>query len=72
MKCYELTTIPSSPSPCANWWEEIEELGVKMDLERKRGWWEGAFSFVLISNYSHLLLISNKLNYFPQVKTVLL
>ena len=60
---------PHSPSPCTAWEEEVEELGVKLS-PRRGEWEEGVFIFVFTSHYPSLLLIGNKLNYFPQVKSV--
>lgn len=52
---------------------QVEELGMKQCswAWEEGGWWEGVFSFVFISHCPTLLLISNILNWFPQVESVL-
>lgn len=51
--------LPSSIHQTA-WGGNVEELGVKLSLERRRYRGKGYFSFVFISLYPTLLLIDNK------------
>lgn len=55
---------PHSPSPIPHtaWGGNVEELGVKLSLERRRYRGKVVFSFVFISPYPILLLTDNKGN----------
>ncbi|GAB0192682.1 hypothetical protein GRJ2_001733500 [Grus japonensis] len=58
MKCYGLTTT-LIPHPLCSSGEDIEESGVKLSLGRREEWGKGASSFVFISYYPTLLILSN-------------
>jgi len=62
-KCYKVTMTPILHLylPAAQV-EEVEESGVKVGLRRRRGWEEGAYTFVCISQYPTLFSTGNKLH----------
>jgi len=59
---------PHSPSPCTAQGEKVEKIGSEVDPRKKGG---RRVKIVLASHYPALLLIGNKFNKFPRVKSVL-
>ena len=69
--CDELTPtpIPRPPAPLGG--EEVEKIGSEVEPRKKGGVGESVFKIWFYFSLSCSDLIGNKLNQFPQVKSVL-